>query len=342
MFPSTSRNFKLEHVASIVFQEKIKSQEKLARKLSLLSAKQRLSSRQVFFVLTDKEIRVKEANTTDLLMMLPFASIIFCAHFHLSGELSNILSIFVRNVTEGGDYQAHFFKCANTPAPAIAELINGAMTNAKQPSRRTSYRNDDHDELNPMSHSMTRDMIDGDNWGIGSPPRSPTGPTIQPLRTMPSNNQSPNAFIQMGGPTGRGGGGGGGGGSNPGVVVSHMTSSTDQLARRDVSSSPAISADIGRHLRPSSAGSNSASSPNQSGNAHLLHPRTAQLQHEGMNPSPRTARRLGEMVAKTTNQYTESVLSRSAGGESRSSSDIRKTMKASKIQRDVVRRCMNA
>ena len=216
---------------------------------------------------------------------------------------------------------------------------------------------------------MTPDMIDGDNWGIGSPPRSPTGPASQPLRTIPSTNQSPNAFIQMGGATGRGGGGGGGGGgSNPGVVVSHMTSSTDQLARRDTSSSPAMSADIGRHLRPSSAGSNSgkekmhcyyyyyyyyyyycyllASSPNQSGSAHLLHPRTAQLQHGGMNPSPRTARRLGEMVAKTTNQYTESVLSQSAGGESRSSSDIRKTMKASKIQHDVVRgrmyACMHA
>ena len=209
-----------------------------------------------------------------------------------------------------------------------------------------------------MSHSMTPDMVDGDNWGIGSPPRSPTA-VSQPLRTMPSTNQSPNAFIQMGGPTARGGGGGGG--TNPGIVVSHMTSSTDQLARRDASSSPAMSADIGRHLRPSSAGSNSgkrkgekvhyyyyyyylASSPNQSGSAHLLHPRTAQLQHEGMNPSPRTARRLGEMVAKTTNQYTESVLSRSAGVESRSSSDIRKTMKASNIQHDVVRMhvCLHA
>ena len=56
--------FVVQHVASIVFQEKIKSQEKLARKLSLLSAKQRLSSREVFFVLTDRDIVVKEANTT--------------------------------------------------------------------------------------------------------------------------------------------------------------------------------------------------------------------------------------------------------------------------------------
>ena len=47
-----------------MFQEKIKSQEKLARKLSLLSAKQRLSSLQVFLVLTDKEILIKEGNTT--------------------------------------------------------------------------------------------------------------------------------------------------------------------------------------------------------------------------------------------------------------------------------------
>ena len=48
-------------------------------------------------------------------MKLPLPSVVVCAHFNLSGGLSNILSLFVRNVTEGGDYQAHFFKCANTP-----------------------------------------------------------------------------------------------------------------------------------------------------------------------------------------------------------------------------------
>ena len=48
-------------------------------------------------------------------MMIPLACVVVCAHFNLSGELSNILSIFFRSVTEGGDYQAHFFKCANTP-----------------------------------------------------------------------------------------------------------------------------------------------------------------------------------------------------------------------------------
>ena len=100
---------------------------------------------------------------------------------------------------------------------------------------------------------MTRDMVDDDNWALGSPPTSPTRPNQ--LRTLPSTTQSPNAFISMGGAGGRGGGGGGGG-NNP-TVNSHMSSSTDQLARRDMTSSPAMASDIGRHIRPSSAGSNS-------------------------------------------------------------------------------------
>ena len=100
---------------------------------------------------------------------------------------------------------------------------------------------------------MTRDMVDDDNWALGSPPTSPT--RSNQLRTLPSTTQSPNAFISMGGAGGRGGGGGGGG-NNP-TVNSHMSSSTDQLARRDMTSSPAMASDIGRHIRPSSAGSNS-------------------------------------------------------------------------------------
>lgn len=46
-----------------MLEEKVK-QEKLARKLSLMSAKQKISSRQVFLVVTDKDVLVKDANTT--------------------------------------------------------------------------------------------------------------------------------------------------------------------------------------------------------------------------------------------------------------------------------------
>lgn len=71
----------------------------------------------------------------------------------------------------------------------------------------------------------------------------------------------------------------------------------------------------------------------------IHHPRTQQDSHYSVSggsdaDTPRTARRRGELVTRTTNQYTEEVLSHSRTNGS--SSDIHKTMKAAKIQRDVV------
>ena len=74
----------------------------------------------------------------------------------------------------------------------------------------------------------------------------------------------------------------------------------------------------------------------------IHHPRTQYIQQDSHYSvsggsdadTPRTARHRGELVTRTTNQYTEEVLSHSRTNGS--SSDIRKTMKAAKIQRDVV------
>lgn len=175
---------------------------------------------------------------------------------------------------------------------------------------------------------MTRDMIDDDNWAL-------VGPTSPPIKTATS--QSPNAFIV---PT-----------VTDNTPSSHMSSSTDQLARRDITSSPAMADGVHRLMRPSSAGSQSGwshilqydidthtiASPQQQQQSlptggQLLHPRMAQLQQQEY--TPRTARRMGEHIAKTTTQYTETVLSRSTGGGS--TNDMKKTMKAAKIQHDVV------
>lgn len=52
-------------------------------------------------------------------MLLPLTSIITCAHFNISGDLPNILSLLVRKPMENGDYQAHFFKCGNTPVRTV-------------------------------------------------------------------------------------------------------------------------------------------------------------------------------------------------------------------------------
>lgn len=72
------------------------------------------------------------------------------------------------------------------------------------------------------------------------------------------------------------------------------------------------------------------------------HPRTQYLQQDSHYSvsggsdvdTPRTARRRGELVTRTTNQYTEEVISHSRTNGS--SSDIHKVMKAAKIQHDVV------
>lgn len=80
---------------------------------------------------------------------------------------------------------------------------------------------------------MTREMVDGENWIIGSPPTSPStnvppGPMVQPI-VQPIVQSS----------------------------VSYLSSSTDQLARRDDTSSPAMP-EISNRMRPSSAGSHSS------------------------------------------------------------------------------------
>ena len=148
---------------------------------------------------------------------------------------------------------------------------------------------------------MTREMIDDENWIIGSSP-----PTSQ---TIPSSQMSQN-------------------------FVSHLSSSSDQLARKDTTGSPAMP-EIGTGIRPSSAGSSSPSAQQPSPLFQpMQHPRTQQLQNE-QTASPGRKRKLGSFVTRTTNQYTAEVLS-SSQGLSGSTVDIKKTMKASKIQHDVV------
>ena len=86
--------------------------------------------------------------------------------------------------------------------------------------------------------AMTREMIDGENWVL-SPPTSPNQPHPNTFTSNPSNLPPHNS------------------GSIPTYQTpgSHLSSSTDQLARREITSSPAMS-EIAQ-IRPSSAGNNS-------------------------------------------------------------------------------------
>lgn len=89
--------------------------------------------------------------------------------------------------------------------------------------------------------AMTREMIDGENWVLSpqGPPTSPNQPHPNTFTSSPSNLP---VYSSGSIPTYQ----------SPG---SHLSSSTDQLARRDITSSPAMS-EIAQ-MRPSSAGNNS-------------------------------------------------------------------------------------
>ena len=89
--------------------------------------------------------------------------------------------------------------------------------------------------------AMTREMIDDENWVLGTQgtPTSPNQPHPNAFINNPSNMPAHNSGSI---PTYQ----------SPG---SHLSSSTDQLARREITSSPAMS-EIAQ-MRPSSAGNNS-------------------------------------------------------------------------------------
>ena len=140
---------------------------------------------------------------------------------------------------------------------------------------------------------MTRDMLD-ENWVLGHQSPLPASPltTSPPLSPM-----SP---------------------------LSHSSGSTDQLARRDITSSPAL--------------------PDTS---YQNHPTTVTTHHPAMGAVPATQHRLQAaeytdgaegLVTRATNEYSSAVvasLQPGAGGGDRAG-DIRKTMKAAAIQHDVV------
>ena len=166
---------------------------------------------------------------------------------------------------------------------------------------------------------MTEDMLDG-NWSIGAPPppvphstsfpfqsaRQPPPPAPLNLAVSQPSNQSP---------------------------IPHLSRSTDQLAQRDVTGSPALPDQVD-HNRTALAG-------------HRADPRaqpvTLQAEiHTEMGQAGEMAgptRRAGDVVSRVTSNYTNQVLASNlpaAGVRVQVEADIQRTMKASKIQHDVV------
>ena len=138
---------------------------------------------------------------------------------------------------------------------------------------------------------MTRDMLD-ENWVLGHQSPLPASPlTISP----------------------------------PMSPLSHSSDSTDQLARRDITSSPALP-DI----------------------SYQNHPPTFTTHHPAVGAMPATQHRLQAaeytdgaegVVTRATNEYSSAVvasLQPGAGGGGDRVGDVRKTMKAAAIQHDVV------
>ena len=162
-------------------------------------------------------------------------------------------------------------------------------------------------------------MLDG-NWSIGAPP--PPAPHSPSFPFQSSHQPPPPAPFNPSG-------------SQPSnqSPIPHLSRSTDQLAQRDVTGSPALP-DQMDHNRTALAGS-------------WAEPRTQPVTlqaeiHAEFGPAGEVAgptRRAGDVVSRVTSNYTNQVLASNlpaAGVRVQVEADIQKTMKASKIQHDVV------
>lgn len=161
-------------------------------------------------------------------------------------------------------------------------------------------------------------MIDS-NWSIGAPPSTmPNPPNSLPPSSLPPPLpvSSPSSLPSSQSP------------------IPRLSGSTDQLARRDITGSPALPDQITRN-RPTSAGSR-AEAPGQGGAQPIR--LQAEVHTESQAGMPSVSHRAGDIVSRVTSNYTNQVLASHipAGGGVRAEADIQTTMKASKIQHDVV------
>ena len=167
---------------------------------------------------------------------------------------------------------------------------------------------------------MTEDMIDG-NWSIGAPPS--TEPRI-PNSTHPSTYPPPVPLSPIG--------------SQPSSQspIPRLSRSTDQLAQRDDTGSPALPDHIA-HNQPLSGGSRAEAQAQDGAHMHPIRLQ-AEVYSDDQGGMPGPTRRAGDVVSRVTSNYTNQVLASNlpVGGRVRADGDIQQTMKASKIQHDVV------
>ena len=116
--------------------------------------------------------------------------------------------------------------------------------------------------------------------------------------------------------------------------IPQLSRSTDQLAQRDTAGSPALPDQVA-HNRLTSAGSRGEALAQDRLQPIRLQ---AEVHMDGQAGMPGPTRQAGDIVSRVASNYTNQVLASHlpAGGRVRGDADIQQTMKASKIQHDVV------
>lgn len=170
-----------------------------------------------------------------------------------------------------------------------------------------------HREGSPV---MTREMVD-DNWILGQQP-SPSA-THSPLSSPTS--YPPTSPLSTSLP--------------PMSPLPHISGSTDQLAHRDITSSPAFP-DFTHQLHHSS--SSSPHHPAAAAAPACYHRQLEQEQTDmgSEGGTPNLTRRAGQNVTRVANEYASNVVSSQNPEPNMRAEDIRRTMKAAAIQHDVV------
>jgi hypothetical protein len=306
MFPPVTRNFTIDHLVTLSATDRVKSIDYYAKKLSKLNAQGHIISKPIFLVITDTDIMVKDTQTMHEIFSLPLRGVMMCSHFNRSDSHRNVLILVTTDPVVKSKPQIHYFDCKRNPAPAITELINDGMKKAK---RRASSKSPEHDNsLSPSRRAMTREMMDDDNWMLGS--------------SHTSTHHHQPTMVQS--PVGQG-------------SVSQLSSSTDQLARGDVTNSPAMP-ELSHRMSPTIGqffgGSPPAQHPSPSFNPPQ-HLRVQQVQAQEVSRSPRPPARMTTFIRNAANNYTNEVLQQNNSQSGMMNVEIKRTMKASKIQRDV-------